>query len=225
MSEEVKFTLENTKKVLTFLQQNTDKNSNINLHKELSHNIDDILERKKNLVDIQTTSILANNKLSLKEKNKEIELLSSKSLDELEDKFQKAKEIQKLENKIISNFVNNIIKNHTFKNDEIIEKFDDFYNAKMPNLIQKEVEESNMLKNYQANLSKFVIENKKQDSPFMKLLNYYANLPSKILEQGFKDALKEDIALNIKNEKSNIAELIELKFQQHNQKKDKNKDR
>jgi molybdopterin converting factor small subunit len=206
-------TLENTKRIADFLDgmlETTDLSKS--LKDDMNNDLESINSRRKILITRATDSIDISD-LSIADKEKEVAKLDGLSLEDLEKKYgrEKSKELQHLENTSIRKIVNNFAKGYRDDikdNNKIENSFDTYLAEKAPKIIEKTVEESDIFKTYQAKMSKYLRENKPTDSAFTKLLNIYANLPTKLLEQVFKEALKDSCKIELEQQKNHLVDNI-----------------
>ena len=80
------------------------------------------------------------------------------------------------------------------------------------------MENSDIYKSYMSKMSKYVRESKPNDSAFMKLLNFYANLPAKILEEQFKEGLRENLKQELSSQKDVTLGKIQESFKDKEEK-------
>ncbi|MDR0484240.1 MAG: hypothetical protein LBH40_03075 [Alphaproteobacteria bacterium] len=222
-------TLEDYKRIIDFVDNFLDKPVLPNsLDNELKGDLEIIRSRKELLINRAIDKIDISD-LSIDDKKKEIEKLYESSLENLEKKHgrEKSKDLQNLENTSMRKIVNSFAR--SYRGDikdphKIANDFDEFLKEKAPKIVEKEIEESDIFKTYQSKLSKYVRENKATDSAFMKLLNRCTNLPTQILEQGFKEALKDSCRIEIGQHKNQLLDNVKQNLV-INKKKDKGMER
>lgn len=222
-------TLENTKLIMDFLDSQLDTRSpNKDLNRILEEDLTQSSNRREVLLSRGINKIDVK-EISFDEKNKQIEALYELSLDELENKYgKKSEELEALTNNSIAKIANTFVK--TYKGNtkdelKVSNSFEEFIEKKAPKIIDEQVENCDIFKSYQSKLSKYVRENKNTDSPFMRLLNHYINLPNQILEKQFKDVLKDELKQEMLSKKDVTLQKIQKSFENKSKKKSKGMER
>lgn len=197
--------IENTKLIMDFLDNQLDTRK---LNKDLSSILEEDLTKSQSRREVLLSRGI--NKIDLlditsQEKNNKIEALHELSLEQLEASYgKKSEELQALTNNSMLKVANTFVKTYKGKTKDEIQvagAFEEFIEKKAPKIIDEQVENSDIYKSYMSKMSKYVRESKPNDSAFMKLLNYYTNLPSKILEEQFKEGLRENLKQELAGQK------------------------
>jgi hypothetical protein len=214
--------LENTKIIMDFLDNQLDTRKP---NKDLSSVLENDLEQSQSRREVLLSRGI--NKIDLlditsQEKNNKIEAIHELSLEQLEASYgKKSEELQALTNNSMLKVANTFVKTYKGKTTDVLNvanSYEEFIEKKAPKIIDEQVENSDIYKNYMSKMSKYVRESKPNDSAFMKLLNYYSNLPSKILEEQFKEGLRDNLKQELAGQKDVTLGKIQESFKDKEEK-------
>lgn len=214
--------IENTKLIMDFLDNQLDTRKP---NKDLSSVLEEDLTQSQSRREVLLSRGI--NKIDLlditsQEKNNKIEALHELSLEQLEASYgKKSEELQALTNNSMLKVANTFVKTYKGKTKDEIQvagAFEEFIEKKAPKIIDEQVENSDIYKSYMSKMSKYVRESKPNDSSFMKLINYYTNLPAKILEEQFKEGLRENLKQELSSQKDVTLGKIQESFKDKEEK-------